>query len=275
MRPSCINADPSSDCKSDIPTTPDSFVDNEVFLLLMLVGVFAGFVDSAVGGGGLLRLPAMLGAGLPPHVALGTNKFASAAAAAIASAKYLQSEIVPRKAAFIGWTLMFLFSIIGAKVVLSISADILLGIVIIVLSALFLYVLFNPQFGKEEEIKQNKVIPVTVGMGAGLGFYEGFLGPGTGSMLMVGYIKGAGFGMDRAAATGRILNFGGNIGSFAIFAMAAFVNYKVAIPFALANMIGGYLAPGYVLKYGYSLLRPMFLVVSAIMILVQVVSYIG
>ena len=81
--------------------------------------------------------------------------------------------------------------------------------------------------------------------------------------------------MDRAAATARILNFGGNIGSFAIFAMAASVNYEVAIPFALANMIGGYLAPGYVLKYGYSLLRPMFLVVSAIMILVQVMSYVG
>ena len=109
-----------------------------------------------------------------------------------------------------------IFSIAGAKVVLSISADVVLGIVIIVLSALFLYVLFNPQFGKEEEVRENKVIPVTVGMGAGLGFYEGFLGPGTGSMLMAGYIKGAGFGMDRAAATGRILNFGGNIGSFAV-----------------------------------------------------------
>ena len=176
-------------------------MDNEVFLLLMVLGVFAGFVDSAVGGGGLLRLPAMISAGLPPHVALGTNKFASAAA-----------------------------------------------------------------------IKESNVIPVTVGMGAGLGFYEGFLGPGTGSMLMAGYIKGAGFGMDRAAATGRILNFGGNIGSFAIFAMAASVNYEVAIPFALANMIGGFLAPGYVLRYGYSLLRPMFLIVAAIMILAQIMS---
>jgi len=153
-------------------------VDNEVFLLLMLVGVFAGFVDSAVGGGGLLRLPAMLWAGLPPHVALGTNKFASAAAAAIASAKYLQSGIVPRKAAFIGWILMIIFSVIGTVAVLAVSADMLLGIVIIVLSALFFYVLFNPQFGKEEDIKEEKVIPVTVGMGTGLGFYEGFLGPG-------------------------------------------------------------------------------------------------
>ena len=242
--------------------------------MLMMVGVFAGFVDSAVGGGGLLRLPAMLSAGLPPHVALGTNKFASTAAAAIASAKYLQSEIVPRKAAFIGWVLMMIFSIAGAKVVLSISADVVLGIVIIVLSALFLYVLFNPQFGKEEEVRENKVIPVTVGMGAGLGFYEGFLGPGTGSMLMAGYIKGAGFGMDRAAATGRILNFGGNIGSFAVFALAASVNYQVAIPFALANMVGGFLAPGYVLKYGYSLLRPMFLVMAALMISAQVLSFV-
>ena len=250
-------------------------MDSEVFLLLMLVGVFAGFVDSAVGGGGLLRLPAMLSAGLPPHVALGTNKFASAAAAAVASAKYLQSEIVPRKAALIGWLLMLIFSIIGAKVVLSINADLLLGIVIFVLSALFLYVLLNPQFGKEEEIQERKVVPVTVGMGAGLGFYEGLLGPGTGSMLMAGYIKGAGFGMDRAAATGRILNFGGNIGSFAVFAIAASVNYEVAIPFALANMIGGFLAPGYVLKYGYSMLRPMFLVVAAIMISAQVFSYLG
>ena len=250
-------------------------MDNEVFLLLMLVGVFAGFVDSAVGGGGLLRLPAMLWAGLPPHVALGTNKFASAAAAAIASAKYLQSGIVPRKAAFIGWILMIIFSVIGTVAVLAVSADMLLGIVIIVLSALFFYVLFNPQFGKEEDIKEEKVIPVTVSMGTGLGFYEGFLGPGTGSMLMVGYIKGAGFGMDRAAATGRILNFGGNIGSFAMFAIAASVNYQVAIPFALANMIGGYLAPGYVLKYGYALLRPMFLVVAAIMITVQIVNYLN
>ena len=81
--------------------------------------------------------------------------------------------------------------------------------------------------------------------------------------------------MDRAAATGRILNFGGNIGSFAVFAMAASVNYEVAIPFALANMIGGFLAPGYVLKYGYSLLRPMFLVVAAIMISAQVFSFVG
>jgi|TARA_B100001996_G_scaffold56567_1_gene40114 hypothetical protein len=250
-------------------------MDTEVFLLLMIVGVFAGFVDSAVGGGGLLRLPAMLSAGLTPHVALGTNKFASAAAAAVASAKYLQSEIVPRKAALIGWLLMLIFSIIGAKVVLSINADLLLGIVIFVLSALFLYVLLNPQFGKEEEIQERKVVPVTVGMGAGLGFYEGLLGPGTGSMLMAGYIKGAGFGMDRAAATGRILNFGGNIGSFAVFAIAASVNYEVAIPFALANMIGGFLAPGYVLKYGYSMLRPMFLVVAAIMISAQVFSYLG
>ncbi|MBF92912.1 MAG: hypothetical protein CMB78_03975 [Euryarchaeota archaeon] len=250
-------------------------METEAFVLLMLVGVFAGFVDSAVGGGGLLRLPAMLSAGLPPHIALGTNKFASASAAAIASAKYLQSEIVPRRAALIGWVLMVLFSIVGTKVVLSVSADMLLGIVIAVLSALFFYVLFNPQFGREEDIKEDKVIPVTVGMGAGLGFYEGFLGPGTGSMLMAGYIKGAGFGMDRAAATGRILNFGGNIGSFAMFAIVASVNYDVAIPFALANMIGGYLAPGYVLKYGYSLLRPMFLVVAAIMISVQVLSYFG
>ena len=245
-----------------------------MFLALMLLGVFAGFIDSAVGGGGLLRLPAMLSAGLSPHVALGTNKFASTAAAAIASARYLQSEIVPRKAALVGWTLMIGFSVVGAKVVLSISADLVLGIVIIVLSALFFYVLMNPQFGKEEEIKEESVIPVTVGMGAGLGFYEGFLGPGTGSMLMAGYIKGSGFGMDRAAATARILNFGGNIGSFAVFALASSVNYEVAIPFALANMIGGYLAPGYVLRYGYSLLRPMFLVVSAIMIVVQIISYI-
>ena len=262
-------------CKSDSPEFPTRVVENEIFLLLILVGIFAGFVDSAVGGGGLLRLPAMLAAGLPPHIALGTNKFASAAAAAVASAKYLQSEIVPRKPALIGWLIMIIFSIIGTKAVLSVDADMLLGIVIVVLTALFFYVLFNPQFGKEENIREERVVPVTVGMGVGLGWYDGFLGPGTGSMLMAGYIKGAGFGMDRAAATARILNFGGNIGSYAMFAVAASVNYEVAIPFALANMIGGYLAPGYVLKYGYVLLRPMFLVVAAIMITVQIVSYIG
>ena len=113
-------------------------MDNEVFLLLMLVGVFAGFVDSAVGGGGLLRLPAVLWAGLPPHVALGTNKFASTAAAAVASVKYLESDIVPRKAARIGFILMIIFSMIGTYAVLLVEPDVLLPIVIVVLIALFL-----------------------------------------------------------------------------------------------------------------------------------------
>ena len=129
-------------------------------------------------------------AGLPPHIALGTNKFASTAAAAVASAKYLQSDIVPRKAAFIGWIVMIIFSMVGTYAVLLVEPDILLPIVIVVLIALFFYVLFNPKFGKEEEIQEEKVIPLTVGMGTGIGFYEGFLGPGTGSMLMAGYIKG-------------------------------------------------------------------------------------
>ena len=93
-------------------------------------------------------------------------------------------------------------------------------------------------------------------------------------MLLAGYVKGAGFGMDRAAATGRILNFGGNVGSFAIFALAASVDYEVALPFAIANMIGGYLAPRYVLKYGYTMLRPMFLIVSAVLIITQIISFI-
>ena len=128
--------------------------------------------------------------------------------------------------------------------------------------------------GAKEEIREERVMPVTIGMGAGLGFYEGFLGPGTGSMLLAGYVKGAGFGMDRAAATGRILNFGGNVGSFAIFALAASVDYEVALPFAIANMIGGYLAPRYVLKYGYTMLRPMFLIVSAVLIITQIISFI-
>ena len=102
----------------------------------------------------MLRLPAMLSAGLPPHVALGTNKLASAAAAAIASAKYLQSEIVPRKAAFIGWVLMIVFSVAGTLVVLSIDADMLLGIVVLVLSALFFYVCSIPSSGRRRKSRR-------------------------------------------------------------------------------------------------------------------------
>ena len=192
-----------------------------------MIGVFAGFVDSAVGVG-VIAPTGPIGIGLPPHVAIGTNKFASTAAAAVASVKYLQSGIVPGNAGLIGWGLMALFSALGASVVLSISADTVLGIVIAVLCILFLYVLLNPKFGREETIVEDRIMPMfLIGMGTGLGFYEGFLGPGTGSMLMVGYIKGAGFGMDRAA-TARILNFGGNVGSIApIFAIAASINYRV------------------------------------------------
>jgi uncharacterized membrane protein YfcA len=94
------------------------------------------------------------------------------------------------------------------------------------------------------------------------GFYDGFLGPGTGNFLIAGYVKEVGFDMKRAAATSKIVNFGGNLGALILFASMGLVDYSVGIPFAVVNIVGGLLGSTYALKYGTQLLRPLFLVIS-------------
>ena len=123
----------------------------------MLAGFIGGFVDSAVGGGGLIRLPALLAAGLPSHVALATNKFGSTWAAGMSSAQYWMSGLVPKKAASIGWILMLIMSIFGALAVTKISASWVIKLVFIVLLIMFLYVLFKKEFGVEENIREERM----------------------------------------------------------------------------------------------------------------------
>lgn len=237
-------------------------MEDSILILILTAGFIGGFVDSAVGGGGLIRLPALLAAGLPSHTALATNKFGSTWAAGMSSAQYWMSGIVPKKAASIGWFLMLIMSILGAIAVTKISASWVIILVFIVLLVMFLYVLFKKEFGVEENIREDRIVPVTVSMSTVLGFYDGFLGPGTGNFLIAGYVKEAGFDMKRAAATSKIVNFGGNVGALLLFASVGLVDYKVGIPFAIVNIIGGLLGSTYALKYGTKLLRPLFLIIS-------------
>ena len=132
--------------------------------------------------------------------------------------------------------------------------------VFIVLLVMFLYVLFKKEFGVEENIREDRIVPVTVSMSTVLGFYDGFLGPGTGNFLIAGYVKEAGFDMKRAAATSKIVTFGGNVGALILFASVGLVNYKVGISFAIVNI--GVISSTYALKYGTKLLRPLFLIIS-------------
>ncbi|MBT3601325.1 MAG: TSUP family transporter [Euryarchaeota archaeon] len=241
-------------------------MDDSILVLILLAGFVGGFVDSAVGGGGLIRLPALLAAGLPSHVALATNKFGSTWAAGMSSAQYWRSGIVPKKEAFIGWGLMLIMSVFGALAVTKVSAEWVIILVFIVLLVMFLYVLFSREFGLEEDIQEDRILPVTIGMSTGLGFYDGFLGPGTGNFLLAGYVKAAGFDMKRAAATSKVVNFGGNLGALILFASVDLIDYTVGVPFAIVNIIGGLLGSTYALRYGTKLLRPLFLIISFFLI---------
>jgi uncharacterized membrane protein YfcA len=131
---------------------------------------------------------------------------------------------------------------------------------------MFLYVLFSREFGLEEDIQEDRILPVTIGMSTGLGFYDGFLGPGTGNFLLAGYVKAAGFDMKRAAATSKVVNFGGNLGALILFASVDLIDYTVGVPFAIVNIIGGLLGSTYALRYGTKLLRPLFLIISFFLI---------
>lgn len=233
-------------------------------ILLCIAGFFAAFVDSIAGGGGTISLPAFLLAGIPPHMALGTNKFASTAASLTSSIKYARSDKV-------NWNLMkFLIPMtalgatIGVQTVLKMNQEFLKTMVLVLILLVGFYSLFSKSLGKENRFQGNGINNILAGMilAVSLGFYDGFFGPGTGSFLIFGLIIIFGFDFLRAGGNARILNFISNIVSLVIFIGYGKVDYQLGVPVAIAMIAGAWLGTRLALKNGVKLVKPIFVMMS-------------
>jgi len=235
-------------------------------VLLVIAALGAGTVDAIAGGGGLITVPALLAAGLPPHLALGTNKGQSvwgSGAAMVTFARHRRLDLVKARLTF---PLAVIGSFAGANAMMAISPTALRPVVIVLLIGAAALLLI-----KKPERAEAAVVPRRLAIAAALalviGGYDGFFGPGTGTFLIVGFVALCGETPTAATADAKVVNFGSNLAAISLFAWRGAVVWKVALPMAAAQLVGGTLGARLAVKGGARLVRAMVLVVSGVLVL--------
>ena len=237
----------------------------EILLLLALAGLTAGFVDAVVGGGGLVQLPALV-LGLPgvaPVQVLATNKLASFCGTSVSSVTYYR-RVRPDPRTFVPLMVFaFLGSMAGALVASRIPEDALEPIVLVVLVVVGGYVLLKPDIGAMTELRfaGHHHTLAAVGAGAVIGFYDGALGPGTGSFFVFTLVGLLGYSFLEASAKARIANWATNLAALVIFVPQGAVLWKVGLAMGAANLLGGYVGARTAVARGTRFVRVFFVLV--------------
>lgn len=229
---------------------------------LAFVGLGAGFVDAIAGGGGMLSLPALLSAGLPPVAALATNKMQSIVGTTIAATTYWRKGLVSLRALVPAMVLTLAGSMLGALTVKHIDVTALNVAVPIALIAIAAYFMFAPRLtdaDRSARLRFPIFVPV---MGAVVGFYDGIFGPGTGSFLTLGFVALFGLGVTRAAGNTKVLNLASNLGALLLFIPSGDVVWPVAVVMAAGQIAGGYLGALTGIRFGAKVIRPLVVIVS-------------
>jgi uncharacterized membrane protein YfcA len=243
----------------------------EQVLLLCAFAFLAGGLDAVVGGGGLVQLPALLVV-LPqaPVVALlGTNKLASVVGTASAAVSYSRRVAVDRRTAAWMAGVAFLGSAAGALVATQVGSDLLKPVVLVALVAVLAYTLRRPSLGEVEllRLRARAQRGVAVGGGALIGFYDGFLGPGTGSFLVFLLVGAVGLSFLHASATAKVVNTGTNLAALALFAYGGHVLWALGAAMAMANLAGSQVGARLAIRRGSAWVRRVFVVVVSALVL--------
>lgn len=240
-------------------------LSNEALALLVLAGLVAGFIDAIAGGGGLIAIPALLAAGLPPALAIGTNKaqavFGTASAVLTFHCRgHLEvASLLPAiattaaGAALGGWTLRH------------VDAGLLAGLIPVLLVGVALFFLFGPRLTDEDARSRMSMPLFAATLAPAIGFYDGFFGPGAGSFFTIGFVALRGYGLRRATANAKLLNLTSNFVSLLVLALAGQVVWKIGLAMAAAQIVGGWLGSRAAIRFGARLIRPMLVIISLAM----------
>lgn len=240
-------------------------------LLVAVASLAAGFVDAIIGGGGLILLPALFSAypSAPPAALLGTNKGGAVWGTALAASQYLRrvklpwGTLVPALlAAWVGGSL-------GAWVVTQIDPAGLKRALPLLLAAMLAYTLWRKDLGQQHAPRWTGRAQVAAGVGIGavMGFYDGFFGPGTGSLLVFALVRLLGWDFLHASAGAKVLNTATNASALALFAWSGQVWWHLALVLAVANMAGSLLGTRLALRHGSGLIRRFFIGVVTLLII--------
>jgi len=236
-------------------------IDLWLYPVLTAVAVLAGFIDAIAGGGGLIMVPALLFAGVPPLNTLGTNKLQSMFGTATAFRNYSGKGLVEWRAHKGTVAAVFVGASVGVLLVQAVSSDALRLIIPVLLLVMAGYTVLSPRMSDEdahERLSARGYLPVA----GGIGFYDGFFGPGTGSFFATTLVALRGVGLTRATAQTKLFNLTSNVASVVFFAIGGKIWWGLGLCMALGSMSGGWLGSHTAMKYGAKLIRPLLFVLS-------------
>lgn len=240
-------------------------MEPSILIILCLAAFVAGFVDAIVGGGGLIQTPMglILLPNLPVATVIGTLKIPSFSGTLFAAIQYLKKIKMDWKLLFIMMVLAVPSAFLGSTLLTYVSNDFMKPLLLFVLSLLVIYTYVKKNFGqhadKSHSVKQQMLYAILISFI--IGFYDGFIGPGTGSFLVLAFITLLGFDFLQASANAKMVNLATNFGSICLFISKGKIIWMIAIPMAICNAIGGFIGAKLAINRGNRFIRIFFLIV--------------
>ncbi|AQL56490.1 sulfite exporter TauE/SafE family protein [Abyssicoccus albus] len=240
--------------------------------ILIVFGFLAAFIDSVVGGGGLISIPALIATGLPPTTVLGTNKLASSFGALMSAINFLRAKQVDFKYVMKLFPFACIASPIGVLVAYQLPADILKPLMLIVLSVVAIYTLFKKDF-EQTKVKPNRMmVYILTVILIFIAFYDGLFGGGTGTFLIFTLLM-LGQSFLRAAGNAKVLNFASNISALVFFIILGEVNFIYGLIMAASMVVGSYVGSRLAILKGSSYVRILFIIVTFSLIIKGAYDY--
>ena len=242
----------------------------QLYLIVCPLIFLGGFVDSVAGGGGLITLPAYLMAGLPTHMAMGTNKVVNAIGTGTAALRYLKSGRVQLRVALVAAVTALVGSVIGTRVALLIPEDILKILMLVALPVVAGVLAGKKDFGKgspgPKRSYSRRYEAAAAGIiGLVIGCYDGLVGPGTGTFMIMAFTMALSMDLITASGCAKIGNLASNVASAVVFLLNGKVFWALAVPAALCNALGGYCGARYAIRGGSGKIRGMIFLVLGLM----------
>ncbi|WP_416385108.1 sulfite exporter TauE/SafE family protein [Tersicoccus mangrovi] len=238
--------------------------------MVIVAGLAAGWVDAVVGGGGLLQLPAMLLVpGITPVQALATNKMGSVFGTSTSAVTYYRRVRPDLRTALPMAGFALVGSVCGAIVAASLPQQVFKPVILVALIAVAVFTALKPDAGQVTRLRHSgrRHHGLAALIGAVIGFYDGLLGPGTGSFLVIALVTVLGYAFLQASAKAKIVNVATNIGALLFFVPHGSVLWGLGLILGAANMVGGYLGARTAVARGSRFIRVVFLVVVGLLVL--------
>lgn len=237
-------------------------ISTDIFIFLMLIAIAAGFIDAIAGGGGLITVPALLWAGIPPLNALATNKLQGCFGSGTASYRFWRKGHINPSELIWPVALTFIGAVLGTWTVQNIHNDWLNQIIPTLLISVALYFALSPSLKDLDGHQRISIGAFGLTGGLFIGFYDGFFGPGTGSFFFAAIVLLLGWGAKRATGATKLLNFTSNIASLIFFAVGGQVFWVLGLAMGTGQIIGAWLGSHFAIKHGAKLVQPLVVIIS-------------